>query len=247
MSAHGRATTLIDIATSSLSGQSRTVAARYGRGTANMQGGPAASPSGGVVESISAPACASRSDIDWVPEREAEVVPDDAYALCVTCPFRKGCLERALASGSDGYWAGTTLSQREAMVAAAETPDDDAPADDTPIEPPAAVAVAVEDLLAGADTHRAEVLAERKAALARERAEALHSTGEGSLRWYRRGCHCSECRGANAARRARQIPGRMKAREHGGKRVQRSLSAAPASARGSGVLGSARDNRSTAA
>lgn len=247
MSTHGRATALIDIATSSLSGQSRTVAARYGRGTANMQGGPAASPSGGVVESISASACASRSDIDWVPEREAEVVPDEAYALCVTCPFRKGCLERALASGSDGYWAGTTMSQREAMVTAAEPPADDALADDAPIEPAVAVAVAVEDLLGGADTRRAEVLAEREAVLARERAEALHSTGEGSLRWYRRGCHCGECRGANAQRRARQIPQRMKAREHGGQRAQRSLAAAPASVRGSGVPGSARDNRSTAA
>ena len=244
MSAHGRAITLIDIATSSSSGQSRT-AARYGRGTANMQGGPAASPSGGVVESISAPACASRSDIDWVPEREAEVVPDEAYALCVSCPFRQGCLERALASGSDGYWAGTTMSQRGAMVAAAETPADDAPADDAPIEPP--VAVAAEDLLGGADTRRAEVLAEREAALARERAEALHSAGEGSLRWYRRGCHCSECRGANAQRRARQIPRRRKAREHGGQRAQRSLAAAPASVRGSDVPGSAGDSRSTAA
>lgn len=243
MSARGRATTLIDIATSSSSGHCRTAAARYGRGTANMQGGPAASPSGGVVESISAPACASRSDIDWVPEREAEVVPDEAYALCISCPFRQGCLERALASGSDGYWAGTTLSQREAMVAA-ETSASETPADDAPVEAP----VAVEDLLAGADVHRAEVLAERKAALAREQAEALHAPGQGSLRWYRRGCHCGECRGANATRRARQIPRRTKTREHSGRQwAQRDRAAAPSSVLGPAVPASASDARSTAA
>ncbi|ACZ32399.1 transcription factor WhiB (plasmid) [Xylanimonas cellulosilytica DSM 15894] len=31
---------------------------------------------------------------------------------------------------------------------------------------------------------------------------ALHREGEGSHRWYRKGCHCDECKAANAVARA---------------------------------------------
>lgn len=31
---------------------------------------------------------------------------------------------------------------------------------------------------------------------------ALHAEGDGSYRWYRKGCHCDECKAANAAQRA---------------------------------------------
>ena len=40
---------------------------------------------------------------------------------------------------------------------------------------------------------------------------ALHAAGEGSLRWYRRGCHCGECRRANRDARARERAARRRA------------------------------------
>ncbi|MCO7221543.1 hypothetical protein [Klenkia sp. PcliD-1-E] len=60
-----------------------------------------------------------------------------------------------------------------------------------------------EDLqLVDLDARQDELARTLAAAAAAERAKALHPAGEGHLRWYRRGCRCSECRSANTALRA---------------------------------------------
>lgn len=158
----------------------------YDATTANMQVDPAATPSGAAVESFhgSTPRF-SASCIDtafnWVPDREAALVPTEQAALCRGCPGRADCLLWAALSDSEGYWAGTTTRDRLALQQDGNLS------------------------VAAADRRRDEVLAEQRRKVELDAAAALHEPGEGSLWWYRRQqCRCMECRQANAANRARE-------------------------------------------
>lgn len=162
----------------------------YAGATANMQVDPAASPScGDAVESISA-ACAGRVELEWVPDVEASLVPDEQLRLCRSCGLRAVCLAAAIASSSEGYWAGSTTADREALQATGQVD------------------------VAAVERRRRDLEVQEERAAAEQLANALHSPGVGDLTWYRRrGCRCRECRAANAANRARQ-----RARARGGER-----------------------------
>lgn len=67
-------------------------------------------------------ACAGTPALDWVPDREQPLVPDVMSELCQGCPGRARCLAWALATDAQGYWAGTTTSQR-AQLRRADDPD----------------------------------------------------------------------------------------------------------------------------
>ncbi len=58
--------------------------------------------------------CFGRVDLDWVPEREARLVPRDLYRICRDCPLRVVCVDWAQQTDSLGYWGGTTTSNRRA-------------------------------------------------------------------------------------------------------------------------------------
>ena len=159
----------------------------YTRVTANMLVDPEAPhPDGGASGPFSErrAACAGDTSQDWVPDRETPAVPTPILARCLGCQDRLGCLLRAVESGSEGYWAGTTTANRAQLAATGDL------------------------TLERAD--QLQAMARRKAdqASIRDRAIAKHPIGEGSLRAYRRGgCRCSECRRFNAQRRAAERAG----------------------------------------
>lgn len=156
---------------------------QYADGTANMQVDPEALPSGAASESFSRAGCTGSRDLDWVPDRESDVVPPEIAATCRACPSRVACLAWARATDSDGYWAGSTAIDRRQL------PPDAGGVD----------AVRQVQLVQA----RAKAAADRRMRL--EQAQALHEPGQGSLRWYRRGgCRCAECRRSNAASRAQE-------------------------------------------
>lgn len=173
-----------------------TTTINYDSLTESMQVGPEASRSFGFAsESRSGAlftgpaACAGRVDLDWVPAQEQSCVPSGLAGLCRSCPGRARCLRTAIATGSDGYWAGTTRDDRLQMAGEGQ------------------VSLRRADQLQAA-AHDAE-----DAALQLGRRLAKHPPGQGSLRWYRRaGCRCPECRGCNTAARADE---RARARRHG--------------------------------
>lgn len=70
---------------------------------------PAARPS-----HIRDPRCVG-SDLEWVPDQEATLVPEEMAAVCRDCPGRTDCLLLALFDDVDGYWAGTTTRQRRQL------------------------------------------------------------------------------------------------------------------------------------
>lgn len=154
----------------------------YAAGTTSMQVVPEALHRGEVASgsrSGGPAACAGRADLDWVPDREANVVPRLQLRLCRSCPTRSSCLTRAVETHSVGYWAGTTTADRRALAG------DAGPS------------------LTELDARQGELALSLAAAAAADRAQALHPAGEGDLSWYRRrGCRCSECRAANTAHRA---------------------------------------------
>ena len=154
----------------------------YAARTTSMQVVPEALHRGGVASGARSgafPACSARADLDWVPDREALVVPRLQRRLCRSCPTRAACLTRALETRSVGYWAGTITADRKAVAGDAGP--------------------SVTEL----DARQDELARSLAAAAAADRAQALHPVGEGDLWWYRRrGCRCSECRGANSAHRA---------------------------------------------
>lgn len=159
----------------------------YDQATASMLVDPEAPliDGGASVSSSALPAarCARGPAVrlDWIPDLEAAVVPGPMQALCTGCLGRLSCLTRAVATRSQGYWAGTTTADRNQLVAAGRVD------------------------LAGADALQAAVRAVRSSAEVRDGAEALHPAGQGSLRWYRRrGCRCAQCRRCNADHRAAQ-------------------------------------------
>lgn len=157
----------------------------YAGSTANMRVDPAAHLFEGAVESfqnqLRFASCGQRIDLEWVPAVEEAVVPSEQAGLCGGCSTRQGCLLWATMSGSEGYWAGTTTQDRRILWRAERL------------------------TVTAADARRVEQL---NTIAAVERADAdssLHEPGEGTLRWYRqRGCRCSQCRGENAANRARE-------------------------------------------
>lgn len=154
----------------------------YARRTTSMQVVPEALHRGGVASgsrSGAVPACSARADLDWVPDREAPVVPRLQRRLCRSCPTRSSCLTRALETRSVGYWAGTTTADRKTLAGDAGP------------------------LLPELDARQDELARSLAAAAADDQAQALHQAGEGDLNWYRRrGCRCAECRAANTAHRA---------------------------------------------
>ncbi len=104
---------------------SPTTSTRYACPTASMPADPEAHPHrDAVFESfphqfpIAEARCATTCESwEWVPNREAAVVPDPMAALCRRCPARSDCLVWALAGSEMGYWAGTTTNQRERLDA----------------------------------------------------------------------------------------------------------------------------------
>jgi hypothetical protein len=154
----------------------------YAHRTTSMQVVPEALHRRGVASgsrSGAPTACAGRADLDWVPDREATIVPRLQRRLCRACPTRSSCLSRALETRSVGYWAGTTTADRKALTG------DAGPS------------------LTELDARQDQLARSLSAAAASVRAQALHATGEGDLGWYRRrGCRCPECRTANTSHRA---------------------------------------------
>lgn len=125
-------------------------------------------------------ACATRaSDLEWVPDHELDAIPPAMLDACRRCPLRQTCLSRAIAGGEQGYWAGTTTTDRAQMLS-----------------------------LQHVSTETGDWLQQLAADAKHERrrdsdAAAKHAPGEGSLGWYRRGrCRCIECRAANTAARS---------------------------------------------
>lgn len=161
----------------------RTADSFYADSTESMRGGPEASSRSGrasvPVSDGARPPCAARLDIDWVPARELDQVPDDARRVCQACPTRSACLLAALTLRSTGYWAGTNRAQRRGLDH-----------------------VAV-DLLPGY-LRALDAAAEARPTPAAAVEVALHEAEAGGFRWYRRGCRCSQCRAANSAERARE-------------------------------------------
>lgn len=154
--------------------------AGYTGGTESMQADPEARhPGGGASVSISGGGgrglCADSAE-EWVPDRELPVVPDAMAGLCQACPRQQCCLQEAVAGRHAGYWAGSTSADREVMRQ-------------------------------WGWVDRSAVAVLQQAARDRLRAAqspALHTVGQGSQRWYRRGCRCGQCRAAHAATRARE-------------------------------------------
>lgn len=125
--------------------------------------------------------CSDTADLDWVPDVEQVTVPEPLRQVCWSCPSRAMCLQWAVSSRSQGYWAGTTTTDRQTLARGGRV--------DVP----------------SADARQAAL--ERQAALdeARDQAVALHAPGEDSLRWYRRGgCRCRRCRTHNAEKRSQE-------------------------------------------
>lgn len=104
--------------------QTSRTRAGYAGGTASMQVDPeaphdreVASESHAGAFPVGAARCASEPvPGEWVPDREERVVPDAMTALCRRCPGRRECLLWALAGQEQGYWAGTTTVDRQAMT-----------------------------------------------------------------------------------------------------------------------------------
>jgi hypothetical protein len=59
-------------------------------------------------------ACRARTDLDWQPGANDET--SEAVALCASCPVRVECLQAALDGRETGLWAGTTTSERAALI-----------------------------------------------------------------------------------------------------------------------------------
>lgn len=51
----------------------------------------------------------------FFPELD-ELPSDDARKLCARCPVKEECLQWAINHDEDGYWGGTTKTQREAIM-----------------------------------------------------------------------------------------------------------------------------------
>lgn len=151
--------------------------------TASMPGVPGASPFSGDASGRVFAACADRVDLDWVPDDEDQLVPEEQLKLCLGCPARTACLGWAIATSSEGYWAGTTTADRRELEARGQV------------------------TTAAADVLRTRVAADLEARAGQTQpAEApLHEPGAGSMTWYgRHGCRCTECKRANADKRAGQ-------------------------------------------
>lgn len=154
-----------------------------------MQADPEAHHFGGVASESSAgmsafpvdraPCASTVGDLEWVPDSEATLVPEEMLALCQSCPGRQDCLLWALREEETGYWAGTTTADREALASVGQ------------------------GNVESADWLQRLARLEEQIKLQEERAAATHPPGMGCYREYRHSrCRCGECRAANAARRA---------------------------------------------
>ncbi len=151
--------------------------------TASMQTDPEARHHGDAVSVSFSPQtfpvevarCATYPTLmEWVPNRERRIVPDQMTTLCRRCPGRPSCLLWALTGREQGYWAGTTTSDREIMR---QLDQDD---------------VATADWL--------QDLARRE--LTDGALHPPGEGSYFWYRW--RGCRCGECKTANAQARARE-------------------------------------------
>jgi hypothetical protein len=87
-----------------------------GRRATSPDPDPAASPPPATPVPITTARCADQSGgLDWVPDRERAIVPDAMTSLCRRCLGREACLLWAVALDAEGYWAGSTTSDRKQM------------------------------------------------------------------------------------------------------------------------------------
>ena len=100
---------------------SRT-ASRYPDPTASTQADTEATQPGASVSLLRASAgrsaCSSPSGrrLDWIPDREKPVVPEEIAAICSGCPLQPACLQWAVEQDEPGYWGGTTSTERQRIV-----------------------------------------------------------------------------------------------------------------------------------
>jgi len=90
----------------------------YAEGTASMLSDPEAHHIGdaSVSSPPPRPQCATEAaSLDWVPAHEHGVVPAALRQLCAQCPLRQECLDTAVTTNSEGYWAGTTTAERAVL------------------------------------------------------------------------------------------------------------------------------------
>lgn len=124
---------------------------------------------------VEAARCATYpTDMEWVPDRERRVVPDLMVALCRRCPGREACLRWALAEDPDGYWAGTTRTDRKQMRDLQQVD------------------------VRTADQLQARARQELSAGRLHPQGDGSYWW------YRRRGCRCGECKAANAATRAHE-------------------------------------------
>lgn len=150
--------------------------------TASMQADPEARHTGGAASVSSSRAfpiaearCATHPvALEWVPDREKRVVPQDMIALCRRCPGRSSCLLWALTGREHGYWAGTTTADRERLRELGE------------------------DSIETADWVQELRRQEAGGVALHPAGEGSYWW------YRKRRCHCAECRAANAAQRARE-------------------------------------------
>ena len=90
---------------------SRT-ASRYPDPTASTQADTEATQPGASV-SLLRP---SGRRLDWIPDREKPVVPEEIAAICSGCPLQPACLQWAVEQDEPGYWGGTTSTERQRIV-----------------------------------------------------------------------------------------------------------------------------------
>jgi hypothetical protein len=171
-----------------------TPSSRYCYGTTSMQVDPEAPlDTGGASESFLGGSpkarCTGRVDLDWVPDVEYSLVPEQMAPLCAACLTRAECLTWAMSTRSKGYWAGTTTADRKQLAAEGQPTD-----------------------LRRADQIQCKLRTQAAEAAAVDLAGALPPVGQGSLWWYRRGCRCRQCRRCNAERRAEERARRAEVR-----------------------------------
>jgi len=87
----------------------------YAEGTASMLSDPEAHHIGDASASSPSPRPRCATNWDWVPPHEHGVVPAALRQLCAQCPLRQECLDTAVTTNSEGYWAGTTTKERAVL------------------------------------------------------------------------------------------------------------------------------------
>jgi len=156
-----------------------TITSAYDDLTASMQVDPEALHHGGTASEsylafpITRARCASYpTQMEWVPDKERPLVPETMTMLCKHCAGREQCLLWAVATDAQGYWAGSTSSDRQQMMTVGE------------------VSTGLADRIQDEIRHNATVDA------LHEPEEGSYWW------YRRQGCRCAECKEANATQRA---------------------------------------------